>query len=172
MTRLPRPAALAILALVVGTSAACSVTNPQTTQLAYTPGDGAYVPLSADVSVTSLLIVTEDAESPGTLIGRVVNDGTEPAAVQISGGEQGQAVVSLQVSPRSSVALGPDGDREVVVDSVGVVPGGLVPMTVTLEGGESQNVGVPVLDGTFEEYADLVPTPSPTFTPTASPTDA
>jgi hypothetical protein len=35
-------------------------------------------------------------------------------------------------------------------------------MTVSLDGGQPQELTVPVLDATLPEYADLVPTASPT----------
>jgi hypothetical protein len=160
VTRLTGPAALASLALVVVTSTGCSVTNPQTTQLSYAPADGASALLSAEVTVASLFVAAADAEGPGNLVARVVNDGAEPATVQITGGSDGTVNVSVSVPPRSTVGIGPDGGRQVLIDPVGAVPGALIPMTVSLQGGESADVGVPVLDGTFEEYSGLVPTPS------------
>jgi hypothetical protein len=162
VTRLPRPAALVTLALVVGTSAGCSVTNPQTTQLQYTPSDGAQALLSADVLVTSVLIAAADREGPGNLIARVVNDGLEPATVRITGGGEADVDHTVTVPPRSTRGLGPEADEAVPLETVGAIPGALVPMTVALVGGESMDIEVPVLDATLEEYAELVPTPART----------
>jgi hypothetical protein len=153
--------ALAAIALVAVTSAGCSVTNPQTTAQYYMAGDAVEAVLENDVVVTSLLVVAEDAESAGNVIARVVNGGTEARQVQISSAD-GAVDLSVTVEPGQTVAVGPDGDEEAVLDPVGTVPGGRVPMTVSLDGGQPQELTVPVLDATLPEYADLVPTTSPT----------
>lgn len=161
MTRSHRPRALVALALAAASvTAGCSVTNPQTTQLQYAPGDGVEARLGQDVTVASVLFVAAGEDSPGTLIARVVNDGTEPVTVQITGDD---VDVSVDVAPGETYEIGPEGDEEVVVDPIGAVPGTTIPLTVALEGTDaSEQIRPTVLDGTLEEYADLVPTSSPT----------
>lgn len=160
MTRIPRPAALAVLALVALTSAGCSVTNPQTTRLPYMPADGVENRLSPTITVTSLLIAAADAEGPGQLVARVTNSGTDPASVTFSGTGDAQVDLTVRVDGGETVDVGPQG-REAMVEPVGTVPGGLVPVSVALEGGQPVELEVPVLDSTLEPYATLVPTPTP-----------
>lgn len=169
MTRIPRLVALAALAALALTSAGCSVTNPQTTQLQYDPSDGVVARLDATVTVANLLIAATDAEGPGNLVGRIVNDGEEPVTVVLVGGGEGGVNQSFRVPARSSLGIGPGFDDQVLIDPVGEVPGGLVPMTVSLQEGRSVELDVPVVDGTLPEYATLVPTQTPT---TSSPTPA
>jgi hypothetical protein len=158
VTRIPRPAAAAALALVALTSAGCSVTNPQTTSLQYMPADGVENRLSPTVTVTSMLIAAADKQGPGQLVARVTNTGTEPASVTFTATGDAQVDLTVRVDGGETVDIGPKG-REAMVQPVGTVPGGLVPVSVALEGGEPVELEVPVLDATLEPYATLVPTP-------------
>ena len=157
IARRPRPlVALALAASAVAATAGCSVTNAQSTSMYYVAGDGAEARLSSTVTVSGVMFLAEDADSPGTLIARVVNSGTDTATVQF----QGQDVnLSVDVDPGRTVAVGPDGDEELLLDRMGYVPGSQVPMLVGLPDGSGQDeLRVPVLDGGLAEYADLVPT--------------
>ncbi|MFP5336223.1 MAG: hypothetical protein ACLGIV_13025 [Actinomycetes bacterium] len=157
MTRFSRPAPLAAFALVAAATAGCSVTNPQTTAQYYVPSDGAEARLGADVTVTSVLFLAADEDSPGTLLARVVNEGTEPVEVTITG-QDVDVDVTVDVDPNSTVEIGPDGDEEVLVEPMGAVPGTSVPLMVSVgDGSTSEVVRATVLDDTLEEYADLVP---------------
>jgi hypothetical protein len=158
VTRIPRPAAAAALALVALTSAGCSVTNPQTTELQYMPADGVEGRLSPTITVTSVLVAAADKQGPGHLIARVTNSGTEPASVTFTGTGDAQVDLTVRVDGGETVDVGPKG-REAMVEPVGEIPGALVPITVAVEGGEPVELEAPVLDATFEPYATLVPTP-------------
>ena len=57
-----------------------------------------------------------------------------------------------------------------ILSTAGVIPGGLVPVTIR-SGSDSATINVPVVDGTLPEYAKYLPTtPSPTATPTSTST--
>ena len=154
MKRIPRPVALAVLALAVAGPSGCSLTNPQTTQLQYRPSDGEAVDLGG-VGVYSLLLVAASADDPGTLIGRVVNTTSEPQTVTLVGTGAAAFDVEMEVEPRETLDIGPEAE-EVLVEPAGEGPGRVVPITVSV-GQETEEITVPVLDGTFDHYADLVP---------------
>ena len=145
-------ATLASVALIAG----CSWFSAQTTELQYTPSDGVQGTLG-DVDVRNVFMVAQDQDSPGTMVGSLVNNGSEDVTVTISGESLSQDV---DVPAGEVVTLGPDGDESVEVERVGVVPGRLLPVTVS-GGGEELDLAVPVLDGSLPEYAELVPTAGP-----------
>lgn len=154
MTRSRRPAVLAATVLSVCLVSGCSSFSEQTTELQYAPSDGAQGD-AGDLAVRNLLFVAEDAESPGALLGVILNSGSEDIDVTL--GSENGVEESFRVPAGSSVSLGPDGDEQVEVDPVAVVPGRTVPVTVT-GGADSIVLSTPVLDGSLSDYADLVPT--------------
>jgi hypothetical protein len=154
--------AVAALAFVAVTSAGCTLTNPQTTELAYQAGDGAEANLGPYVTVASVLVAAENKDGPGALVARVVNDGPDPATVQFQGEGGVNVNVSVRTQPGQTVDVGPHGGQQATINPVGVIPGGLLNIRVSLQGTQDSAVlDVPVLDGTLPEYATLVPSASP-----------
>lgn len=156
MTRPPRPPVLAAVLLAAVVTAGCTATNSQTTMGDYTPSDGVEG-RSGNLTLTSVLIVASEEGAPGNLIARAVNGGDDPIGLTLSGSDEAAFEYTVDVAPNDTVDIGPEG-QQVLIDSVDVVPGALVPVTATVDGGETFELTVPVLDGTLEEYADLVPT--------------
>jgi hypothetical protein len=80
----------------------------------------------------------------------------------------------MSTDPKTVDASVPGDSSAIVLDGVDATPGGLFPVTFSTPGG-STNLQLPVLTGTFSEYATLVPTPTPTPTKTKrtdEPTDS
>jgi hypothetical protein len=143
-------AALAATALLAG----CSATNPITTSFDYDPSDGVGERLG-DVRVGNILVLTSEEGAAGTVIGFVANSGRTDASVALAvGGEQS---VEIDVPAGQTVRLGPEGDETVELAAVPGAPGSKVEVTVTSDVSGAATFQVPVLDGTFPEYADLVP---------------
>lgn len=169
-----RPLAAAVAALVLATGpvllAGCTFTNPQTTTVSYVPGDGQDLSVG-DVVISSLMVVTADEGQPGRLVARVVNAATEPRQVTITGEGLDEVVTA---PPQDTLAIGDPDDPEaldILIDAVSAAPGRLVPITLTVdrpEGPETAEIGVPVLDGTLEQYAPYLPTPTPVETTSPS----
>ncbi len=145
-------ASIAALVLVAG----CSNFSEQTTQLDYAPSDGVQGEFGS-VAVRNVLVIAEAEDAPGTLLGALVNSGSEDVRVTI-GGDTLSA--DVQVPAGEAVTFGPDGDETVRTDQVGVVPGRQVRVLFSGDGGSLQ-LDVPVLDGSLPEYEGLVPTPTP-----------
>jgi hypothetical protein len=151
-----RRLAPAVVALSLWGVTGCSLTNPQTTQLQYTPADGALLDLGG-VGVYGAVLVATSAQDPGNLVARVVNSTNEPQAVTLTGTGAAEFDIEVEVEPRETLDIGPEAEQ-VLVEPAGEMPGKLVPVEVTV-GEQTGTLTVPVLDGTFEAYADLVPTP-------------
>ena len=155
----PTALTVAALALVAG----CSTTNPYTTTEGYVPGDGMDVILGP-VHVASLMVVTDAEGEPGSLVVRLVNTGTEDASVSMTATGNSALDETFTVPARTTLAVGPEAETSVVIPAVNEAPGKLIPITVSVAGGESAEVPTPVLTDNFDIYATLVPTPSPTAT--------
>ncbi len=136
----------------------CTFTNPQTTQASYAPGDGEDVKeLGSGIVVSALMVVTADEGEPGRLVARVANDTPEEVRLSFTG-EGLDEVVSAP--PQDTLVVGEPEDQEavdIIIDSVDAAPGFLLPMTLAVEGGNSVEVQVPVLDGTLEQYQAYLP---------------
>jgi hypothetical protein len=144
-------ATVAAVALISG----CSMFSEQTTTLQYTPSDGVQGTIG-DVDVRNVFVVAESEDSPGTMLGSFVNNGSDDVTVTVVSDSLSQDV---DVPAGEVVMLGPDGDQTIEADRVGVVPGRHLRVSFS-DGGASEELDVPVLDGSLPEYADLVPTES------------
>lgn len=155
---------VAALALVVG----CTVTNPQTTQLKYTPADGASAQVGP-VQVASIMVVASEEDGPGALVARLVNSTRERQSVTLTSEAPASLDETFRVPPRSTLAVGPEDPRSVELERVGVLPGELLPMVLTTSDGESREIDVPVLGGSIAELAPLVPSPTSSSRPESEP---
>lgn len=157
VTPLARAAATACAALLLS---GCTFTNPQTTQASYAPGDGEDIKaLGAGIVVSALMVVAADEGEPGRLVARVANDSPEDLRISFTG-EGVDEVVSAPA--QDTLVVGEPEDEEaveIIIDAVPVAPGLLLPMTLAVEGGNSVDVQVPVLDGTLSEYEAYLPSP-------------
>ncbi|MBC7291329.1 MAG: hypothetical protein H5T83_08350 [Actinotalea sp.] len=143
-------AALAASALLAG----CSATNPITTLLDYDPSDGVSQ-VVGDLRAGNLIVLTAEEGGPGTIVGFVTNRGSQDASVVLEvAGEQGDAI---EVPAGGTVLLGPQGDETLDVGAVPAPPGSKIEVTLRSDVAGSATVEIPVMDGTLEEYADLVP---------------
>ena len=145
-------AAAALLALT-----ACSATNPITSQKPYNASDGVRV-VAGDVTADNLLVLTAAQGGTGTVSGAVTNHGTDAGSVTLTFGEQD---TTFPLDAGETVLLGGATGEVVELASVGVAPGGVLPVVVASGSAGATEASVPVLDGTLPEYADLVPAAVP-----------
>ncbi|MGN8245092.1 hypothetical protein ACTHAM_002206 [Cellulomonas soli] len=151
--RRTRPAVIAAAALAVAGLSACSATNPLQTAEAYSAADGVGTTLG-DVRAVNLLVITAAEGEPGVLIGGLANDGSSDTEVTLTvDGTQS----TVEVPADGVVTFGGDDGESFEIDSVGAAPGALTTLTIATGSAGSDELEVPVLDGTLPEYADLVP---------------
>ena len=147
--------------------AGCSMTNPQETQsiTAAVPGVQATVgPLEANnlaiVSAGNAGTGTPSPDAPGRLTGGLYNSSSSPVTATLS--TQSSNTVDVTVPPNGQVLLGDD--RSVSdLSSSGAIPGAMTTVRIQT-GSSSQDVLVPVLDGTLAQYRQYIPTPSASTT--------
>ena len=156
--RLRTPAVQRVTALALAASAlvlaGCSATNPVTTTKAYAASDGLDQTLGS-LTFGNLLVLTAAEGDPGTVLGSVTNAATSEATVTIGiAGDE----TTLPVPAGATVLLGPE-TTAVPLSSVPAAPGALVELVLASTADGSVTLQVPVLDGTFPQYATLVPSP-------------
>lgn len=137
------------LALVLG---ACSATNPMTTMANYDASDGVSVEVG-DLDVRNVLVLAAEEGGPGTLVAAATNRGADQLTARLT--VEG-ATATVRLDARETVVLGPEQDRSLEIDAVGVRPGGFVDVEIQADAGTT-TLRAPVLDGSLPEYADLVP---------------
>ncbi|MCV9995949.1 MULTISPECIES: hypothetical protein [Paeniglutamicibacter] len=146
--RVVAAAALAILSLGV---TSCGAINEQATTFQYAASDGIVLNVG-DVEVRNLMLVTKSATDEARLLGSLVNstDAAQKLEVTLASGS-----VSIDVPAKSVVSLEKTENAK-TVPSTGVLPGALAQATLSIGSG-SDEVRIPVIDGTLEEYRDYVP---------------
>jgi hypothetical protein len=163
--RVQRTLVAGAAALTLLASTGCGAINEQATTKSYSASDG-IVANVGPIGLRNLLVVAENAESTGRLLGTVVNTSDSPVQLSLTGSGS-TATVTV---PADGQIRFEDEANETTVDRPGAAPGALANVTVRVNN-ESADVRVPVLDGTLPEYSSYVPTPAPTesATPTETP---
>lgn len=151
---LQRAGLSAAAAAALLSTAGCAYINPPATTMAYSPADG-IVEQVGDVKLANMLVVATAADAEGRVLGTLVNDGDE--AVTLTMDIDG-ATAEVQIPANGTVAL--EEAEPVVVDRAGADPG-LMVETEFSTGGESITELLPVLDHTFERYAEFIPGGAP-----------
>lgn len=147
-------AMVTMAAALAFTTAGCSALSPIATQNAYQPGDG----VNADVNGVAVrnFVYLVGSTDQGALIGSLINQGTSTTQVTIVGTTTAQ--VSLGAGEK--VDFGYNGSKAIDL-GVTAKAGSDTSLTINVAG-KSVTVNVPVLDGTFSEYAGLVSTATAT----------
>lgn len=158
-------AALAAAALGSTLLGGCAVFSPVQTDYVYQPADGINASFG-DLDLRGVLVVADAEGGPGSVVGQLVNNGTESVDVSI-GTADGPAPEPVTVEPGSSLSLGED--SSVTLASVPAAPGAVVPLQVSTPATGVNVVGVPVLPA-LDYYEDSKPSTAPSGSaPAASP---
>jgi len=171
--RVQRTLVAGAAALTLLASTGCGAINEQATTKSYSASDG-IVANVGPIGLRNLLVVAENENSTGRLLGTVVNTSDSPVQLSMTGSGS-TATVTV---PADGQIRFEDEANKTTVDRPGAAPGALANVTVRVNN-ESADVRVPVLDGTLPEYSSYVPTPAPTESaapketpaPSAEPTD-
>ncbi len=142
-------AGLSALVLVLFLSG-CAVFSPQATEEVYNPGDGSSIDLG-EVQVRDLIVVGTGADEPATVVAYVVNNSSEQVTVTFSS-EGGTATASIPAGTASQVS--PPGSPGVQLDSLGVTPGSVLPLSVAVGTNPPANVGAQTISPDNSLYAE------------------
>jgi len=164
VTRIPTPRAttratgrarLWAVPVVVASVALAAACSPIETNRPYSPSDGVRVDLTDDLRGLNLFVVTAAEGDAGTLVGAFANDSSENVEFDVT--PEGGAAATIPVAAGETVYLATEDGFEVLFGRIDAEPGAVLPVVVSVTSGEEQELALPVLDGTLEEYAHLVP---------------
>ncbi len=160
-----RTAAAACALLLLPGLSACSFTNPKTTATTYAAADGTNDQIideatGASVELRNMLLVAQEEDGPGTLVGVAANTGAQPVRVTftvLDGDGQSVGTGTVLAGSGELTSIGTDGTA-VRVASVPVPPGANLTLVVETPAGGSQRMTLPVL-AAEGPYADLLAGP-------------
>lgn len=147
-------AVVAIAASVALGTAGCTFNSPVATAIQYSPGDGADATVKGIAARNFVYLVNSDGN--GALIGSLVNTTDKPAFPTLSSGSMTDPIA---INAGAKIDFGYNGKAAIQL-GVTAKAGTIIHVTVTVEG-KSKVMNVPVLDGTFSEYAGVLPTQAP-----------
>ncbi|TXK19342.1 hypothetical protein [Homoserinibacter sp. GY 40078] len=155
-------------ALALGLSGCNFITYAATTK-EYDPSDGVNFTVG-DLELRSMLVITDDGET-GSLVGVAVNDTGSAIPFTLEWETaSGWTGVDLSAAADGSTSFGFGDGQRVNLDDIGTEPGELLEVVVHIDG-DQKGAKLPVLDTTFSEYEDSLPTPTPTPVITPNPTE-
>lgn len=155
-------AAVAIAASVLMGTTGCTFISPVATMKVYTPGDGTDVNLG-DVAARNIFILVAPSGQTA-LFGSLVNQGDSASVAELTIAGQ---TYSFNLAAGEKLDVGYNGQNALSLGALTAQAGSLVDVTFKA-GAESADKTVPVLDGTFAQYAPLVNSMG-VIAPTAAP---
>ncbi len=148
-------AAVALAFAVAFGTTGCSFNSPVASLEVYDPSDGVNANIG-NVQVRNFMYLTT-AAGDGALFGSIVNQAFDAKAVTVelhAHGSSSTATIPVAVGAGEKLDLGYNGGQAIPL-GVSAKAGSLIELHVEING-EEITLNVPVLDGTFKEYAPLV----------------
>ncbi|MEY4434161.1 MAG: hypothetical protein RIR16_201 [Actinomycetota bacterium] len=149
-------ASIALAGAIVLGATGCTFVNPVASMKVYSPSEGSQIDIET-VKVRNLAYVTDGA-AKGALVGAFVNSGMSAAnvSIQYTDAETGEKkVAELELPAAKKVALGTQYAAPLQLKLAGI-PGSLVTVYISENGGTGREVRIPVLDGTLAEYKSIL----------------
>jgi hypothetical protein len=170
-----RSAASVILAsMVLLSTAGCTFFAPQTTLKPYDPSDGVDAQVG-NILVRNAILLSADGKT-GSLLVSLLNNGNSGVNVkfQYDATDNGSAAkinTDVLVEPGAATSFGGNGEQKFLLDDINTTPGSLFPIFVQYGNQTGKEILVPVLNGALPQYANLLPTATPSpATAVATPT--
>jgi hypothetical protein len=158
-------AAVAIATSVLLGTTACTFSSPVATMKVYTPSDGTDANFGEVAARNIFILVAPSGQT--ALFGSFLNgaETQQPFSLEIGG-----QTYALNLSQFEKLDMGFNGRNALPLSGVSAKAGSLVKATFKSDG-ESVEKTIPVLDGTFAQYAPLVNSLG-IIAPSAEPTEA
>jgi hypothetical protein len=147
-------AAVTIAASMLLGTTGCTFMSPVASRIEYAPADGSQVDLET-VKIRNFVYVTNGTVS--AISGSIVNPGLESKVVRIQYTDAAvneSKEVTFTVNPGQRIDLGYNGGQALAIN-LGGKAGGVVRINVS-EGSVTEEMRVPVLDGTFDFYKPVI----------------
>jgi hypothetical protein len=151
-------ASIALGAAVILGATGCSLISTQATTIPYSPAEGVNVPDSGPLEVRNAFIVANEDGSAGNFVAAVVNPTDTAHTLSVEFGEPGDtATATVRVPANSVVSLGAGDEDPILLEGPLMLPGSDVPGFFQSGDGEGVLLSVPILDGSLDYLASLVP---------------
>lgn len=161
-------ASAGLTALVAIALAGCNFFTPQSTLVPYDPADGVSGSVG-DIRVLNAVIVSDDGLS-GNLVFSALNTSSDDVDLTVQYESNGEKVtLNLEVDANATGEFGFGEQGQLFLDGIDTQPGGLLPVYFQYGDAQGRQLSVPVLDGSLEQYAPFLPTPTPTPEATETP---
>lgn len=145
-------------ALTLGLSG-CGLFTPVATLEQYAPSDGVDVNVES-VKMRNMMLITDEDAKKFNVVFTGVNNGDAAALVRfafVNDAGSAEATADFDLEPGINV-FGPKGDNpQTIIQLNGPKAGDTVKVFVEVQGLGEAEVEVPVLDGTLDDYSELVP---------------
>lgn len=158
-------ASVVLAGAVMVVTAGCGFITPQSTTQHYDASDGFSTNVGS-IELRNAMVFTENGDQASLSV-TLLNSSSSDADVSFqykSFGTPETATVSVPAN--STVSRGTQGgDEQLLLNGIGEQPGALLKVFVQYGSTTGKDFSIPVLDGSFPEYATLLP--SATTAPTA-----
>ncbi len=168
-----RAAASALLAgAVLSILAGCGLVTPVATQYPYAPSDGVQGEIG-ELKIINALAITEVGNPNANLIFTASFRGEDLTTLNVQYQLGARTTLTFDLGANSITNVGFGEGGALTLAGVDVAPGELIPVYFQYGDEEGVQLNVPVLDGSLEHYADLIPpaeiapTPESTESPAA-----
>lgn len=150
-------ASLVLAATVALVTSACTFLTPQVTADKYDPSDGSSV-VVGDVQVQNAILLSNDGET-ASLLANLVNRSDRSVTVKLQYENASGAKVdeSIHLNAKSVKSIGDGSGEQLLLQGVDAPLGSLFTIYVQYGSATGAELGVPVLDGSLPEYAELLP---------------
>jgi hypothetical protein len=155
-------------------AAGCNFISPQTTTEQYDASDGFSTNVGS-LDVRNALVFTQDGGETASLSLTLINNASSAKSVRFQyDGLDGKQTATVRVPANSEVRRGTTGgDQQLILTDIDKKPGALLKVFIQYGSQTGKNLDVPVLNGSFKEYATLVPSPTVSSVPaTTTPGDS
>jgi hypothetical protein len=171
-------ASIAVAATLLLSTTACTFLTPQSTLKVYNPSDGVDATVG-QVQVRNAMLLSKDGQVASFVVS-MINDGEKDATVRIqyertsASGATNKVNTSVKLAGGEVKTFGSSDTRQLIFTGIDTKPGALFPVFVQYGTFTGDQMLVPVLNGAIPPYGTLLPTatpsPSPSGTATPSPT--
>ncbi|WP_030013480.1 MULTISPECIES: hypothetical protein [Micrococcales] len=160
-----RAGATMAIAAAVLSATGCGYIHQQPTTIHYSASDGVQADV-ADAKFRNVMVIAKDKNSPGRLLGTVVNSSDKELSLTI---DTGEAQAEVKVPAKGEVRFE---KQETLLNPVGKAPGELLKDTKISSGSQSTTANIPVLDGTLDEYQQYLPNLADSNSSTSEPSSS
>ncbi|MEO7147187.1 MAG: hypothetical protein ABIW81_01610 [Terrimesophilobacter sp.] len=155
-------ASAALLALVLGGTTGCTFITAQATTNHYDPSDGIGTTIG-EIQVRNAMLLTGDGTTASLLI-NLANDSKVGVDVklQYENADKTKVNGSVYVNAGDVTSIGAADAKKFVLSGIDAPAGSLFPVYIQYDDVTGKQLWIPVLDNREAQYADLLPSSTPT----------